>query len=250
MTDFYYQLYSSRNYGLEETLSLLSSLGYKGVEATDYIVPTHKDAMKFKTMLEANQLQIKTCHFGIQMLQDDVASVIKIAQELGVEHVYAPYLPEEERPEHTQGWQDLANLLAELGKPVKDAGLGFGWHNHDFEFVPLANGDVPMDILLHQAEELDVEFDVAWAVRANYEPSNFIKTYGDRITSAHVKDIAPEGECLDEDGWADVGYGIVDWPTHFAELKALNVQNFIMEHDNPNDHARFAQRSIETMHAL
>lgn len=251
MTDFSYQLYSSRNFEpLSETLKMLSSLGYYAVEATDFILPTYQDAIDFKHMLEAHNLKIKTCHFGIQMLQTDVSTVIKIAKELGVEHVYAPYLAEDERPKTTQGWQELAKLLTELGKPVKDAGLGFGWHNHDFEFFHLENGDLPMDVLLSEASELDVEFDVAWAVRAEYDPSEFIKTYGNRITSAHVKDIAPEGECLDEDGWADVGHGIVKWPIHFAELKGLNVKNFIVEHDNPNDHMRFAKRSIDTLKAL
>jgi hypothetical protein len=35
-----------------------------------------------------------------------------------------------------------------------------------------------------------------------------------------------------------------------AALKAAGTKYFIMEHDNPSDHARFAQRSIETAKAL
>ncbi|MEP4474644.1 MAG: sugar phosphate isomerase/epimerase, partial [Lentilitoribacter sp.] len=66
-----------------------------------------------------------------------------------------------------------------------------------------------------------------------------------RITAAHVKDIAPEGECAEEDGWADVGHGVIDWPNIFGELQVVGTELFVMEHDNPSDHHRFAKRSLE-----
>ncbi|MEP0453477.1 MAG: sugar phosphate isomerase/epimerase, partial [Roseibium sp.] len=68
---------------------------------------------------------------------------------------------------------------------------------------------------------------------------------GDRLSAVHVKDIAPNGECEDEDGWADVGQGTMDWKKLNETLKATKAQLFIMEHDKPSDATRFAQRSIE-----
>ena len=53
--------------------------------------------------------------------------------------------------------------------------------------------------------------DVAWLVRGGAEPATWLRRYSDRLVSAHVKDIAPEGTALDEDGWADVGAGVLDW---------------------------------------
>ncbi|MCV0429614.1 MAG: sugar phosphate isomerase/epimerase, partial [Roseibium sp.] len=73
----------------------------------------------------------------------------------------------------------------------------------------------------------------------------WIERYGDRITAAHVKDIAPEGECLDEDGWADVGHGVMDWKGLMAALRNIGVDLFVLEHDKPSDFDRFATRSIE-----
>jgi hypothetical protein len=41
MTDYSYQLYSSRNFGpLPETLRMLAELGYKQVEGYDALTPT------------------------------------------------------------------------------------------------------------------------------------------------------------------------------------------------------------------
>lgn len=250
MTDFYYQLYSSRNYDLDETLSLLSSLGYKGVEAYEGLFIHLDDPSEFKEKLGAHGLVMKTCHMGVDLIQKDISATIDLANKLGVERVYAPYLNEDQRPKDASGWREFAQLLSKMGQPIMDAGLGFGWHNHDFEFTKLADGQLPMDILLQEAAAIEVEFDVAWAVRAGYDPMEFFKTYGSRITAAHVKDIAPEGEKLDEDGWADVGHGIVDWPTFYQELKTRNVPYLVMEHDNPSDHVRFATNSIKTMNAL
>ena len=60
-----------------------------------------------------------------------------------------------------------------------------------------------------------------------------------------------QGHCAgrpnaNEDGWADVGHGTVDWAgliKAFREKSAAKV--YVMEHDNPSDVERFARRSIE-----
>ncbi len=59
-----------------------------------------------------------------------------------------------------------------------------------------------------------------------------------------MKDIAPAGENTDEDGWADVGHGTVDWKGLVAALKSTRVKHFVVEHDNPKDIDRLITRSI------
>ncbi len=79
--------------------------------------------------------------------------------------------------------------------------------------------------------------DIAWIVRGGGDPFDWIKRYASRITAVHVKDIAPPGKNADEDGWADVGHGTIDWAKLIAELrKSGDDEMFIMEHDNPNDY--------------
>ena len=81
-------------------------------------------------------------------------------------------------------------------------------------------------------------------MRGGGNPLAWIEAFKGRITAAHVKDIAPKGEALAEDGWADVGHGTVDWKTIIAALQAAGVRHFVMEHDNPADDRRFASRSL------
>ena len=73
---------------------------------------------------------------------------------------------------------------------------------------------------------------------------------GNRLTAVHLKDIAPSGENADEDGWADLGHGTVDWKALKAALAGTKVRYFVMEHDNPKDAERFASRSIATARTL
>lgn len=245
-----YQLYSSRNFPpLPETLSMLAGMGYSQVEGYGALYAALDDVGAMRAALDAAGLTMPSAHFGLDMVEDDPANVIAIAQALGINAVFVPHLVEELRPDSDAGWSAFGQRLEEAGKPLQDAGLTFGWHNHDFEFS--TNGGAhPLDLILSGGASLALEFDVAWAARAGQEPGGWINKYAGRIHAAHVKDIAPAGDYADEDGWADVGQGTMDWKRHLAELADAGCKLVVMEHDNPNDHARFAQRSIDFMKSL
>ena len=55
---------------------------------------------------------------------------------------------------------------------------------------------------------------------------------------------------MDEDGWADVGFGTMNWEKYYKILRDLSVPLLIMEHDNPSDLYRFAERSIKKVKSL
>jgi hypothetical protein len=67
---------------------------------------------------------------------------------LGIERVYVPYLMAEDRPKDAAGWRAFGARLEKAGAPLRAAGLGFGWHNHDFEFVAQADGSIPQASIL------------------------------------------------------------------------------------------------------
>jgi sugar phosphate isomerase/epimerase len=59
-----------------------------------------------------------------------------------------------------------------------------------------------------------------------------------------VKDLAAEGQLVDEDGWADVGHGIMNWAALLPVMQETSADVWVLEHDNPSDDARFASKSI------
>lgn len=238
-----FQLYSARNFqpwqGVVETLA---RLGYKEVEGFGGV---YADPAGFRRLLDANGLSMPTGHFPIDMLENDFDGARRIADALGVRLMVCPHLVADQRPTDAEGWRAFGRRLAAVGEKAKKAGYGFAWHNHDFEFKALADGSVPQTHIFDAAPDLGWEIDVAWVVRGGADPLKWIADHAARIVSVHVKDIAPAGEALDEDGWSDVGHGTIDWPGAMAALRKTPAGHFIMEHDKPSDYERFARRSIE-----
>ncbi|MGI9391065.1 MAG: sugar phosphate isomerase/epimerase family protein [Boseongicola sp.] len=246
MSDYSYQLYSSRNFPpLSDTLRMIGDLGYSQAEGYGGLFSAIDDLSALKADLHVNNLSMPTGHFGLEMVEDETARVIDIARTLGMNTLFVPAVGPEERTKDAAGWEALGVRLAEAGKPIRDAGFNFGWHNHAFEFADLGIAEKPLDLML-QGNDLALELDLAWVQVGGEDPLKYIARYADRIIATHIKDIAPEGEATDEDGWADVGRGIMDWPALVAALRETSVQYWVMEHDNPNDHERFARRSLLT----
>jgi sugar phosphate isomerase/epimerase len=237
-----FQLYCARKFPpLENTLALLAETGYREVEGYGGV---YDDPAGLRKLLDVNGLTMPSGHFSVDMLEKERGKARDIATTLGMRHIYAPYLVAEQRPKSAAGWKSFGKRLAAIGEWVRSEGFGFGWHNHDFEFVKLPSGEAPHELIFAAAPMLDWECDAAWIVRAKASPLTWIKRYADRITAVHVKDIAPKGQCVDEDGWADLGKGTVKWPDIFKALKASRTLHYVLEHDNPSDLKRFAARSF------
>ncbi|WP_425099536.1 sugar phosphate isomerase/epimerase family protein [Tropicibacter sp. S64] len=240
--DVSFQLYSARDAGpWDQTLKTLADLGYTQVEGYGGV---YEDPAAFKALLEANGLTMPSGHFfPIGSFEDGLEKTLAAAKALGMNRIFCP-APEGDLRADTpdpDAWKALAKRVDAASKKVRDAGYAFGWHNHHWEFF---GGAIGMEILLNEAPEIDWEMDVAWVVRGGGDPLAWIEKYKDRITTAHIKDIAPEGKCADEDGWADVGEGTMDWAGLTTALRGAGVDLFVMEHDKPSDVTRFATRSI------
>jgi sugar phosphate isomerase/epimerase len=239
-----FQLYSARKFQpWPEVLDLLADAGYGGTEGFPGI---YEDPAAFRRELDRAGLSMLTGHFDLKMLEGDFDAALTIAKTLGMEMMVCSFLPPEMRPTDVAGWRDFGARLAKIGEAARDADLGFGWHNHDYELRPLPDGAVPLQLLLDAAPEIGWEIDVAWIVRAGGDPIEWIMDHDSRITAVHLKDVAREGENIDEDGWADLGDGTVDWPKLMKLLHdKTSAEYYVIEHDNPRDLERCVRRSLE-----
>lgn len=243
----YLQLFSARHTAIDESLRIVAESGYAGVEAFgDNFV----DADAFKAGLQKYDLSVPSIHINLGKMCTDMKGCISLAREYNTRHIVCPYLEEKERPVDAAGWQALARELADIESQWADAQCTFAWHNHDFEFTAMDDGSMPIEHLLDTASAMKWEADVAWIVRAAVDPAPWIKRYQSRLSAVHLKDIAPTGECADEDGWADLGEGVVKWDALMPSLLESPAEIFIAEHDNPSDLQRFAQRSINAFKAM
>ena len=254
MKEISFQLYSARNIPLADALKIISSSGYTSVEAYRDNVA---DIGVFQTLLSDHGLHCSSIHIGRDELRDNMSHVLDLSARLGVEQVVCPYLLLEDRPQDKAGWQQMAEELAAYATQVNAQGLTFAWHNHDFEFVKTSDGALPIRVLLDTATDMQWEIDLGWIQRASENPESWLRTYRDRVSAVHLKDVAAStdreadastnGNTDDEDGWADVGHGVMDWRAIAVELNLIDNPLYVVEHDNPSDVERFAERSIATI---
>jgi sugar phosphate isomerase/epimerase len=257
--DISFQLFSARKYPLNDVLKMLGRLGYTQVEGyggLDYtstdggLGGIYGDLKGLKAELDANGLTMPTAHVGLDLLEQPERA-IAIAETLGTKVFMCPWLAPDLRPTDADGWARFGEKLAAIGEPYRKAGITFGYHNHDFEFAVLPDGRYPMDVLLEAAPDIYTEADIAWIYRGKADAFAWLEKFGKRIVAVHVKDIAPAGQNLDEDGWADVGHGTLPWKDLLNHVKAKTAARyFVAEHDNPNDLTRFATRSIATVNSF
>jgi len=240
------QLYSARGVpSLEAQLEIVARNGFTCVETYE---PLHADAALVRALLDRFGLRAKSGHFSLDWIENDPSRTLDAVRILGIETVVAPYLKPGERPTDRAGWLRLGVRLARARDAFAREGLGFAWHNHDFEFAALPDGSRPIEHLL--GADVAWEADLAWAVRGGAVAGDWVARYAGRLPLVHVKDIALLGANANEDGWADVGEGVMPWRALWGRCVAAGAQTFIAEHDKPSDFDRFVRVSADAMRCL
>ena len=243
------QLYSMRD--CADQIALLAQLPALGITHVEGYGGVYGDPAAYRAAMDANGVSMPSGHMGLDDIEADFEATMVIVETLGMTCVFAPYLEEKDRPDTAAGWAELGKRLNDAGKKYAERGITFGWHNHDFELVALADGSTPMDILLDAAPDISWEADLAWIVRGGRDPIDYIQRYGSRLSAIHVKDIAANGTNLDQDGWSDLGAGTIDWA---ALLQACRTASgdliYALEHDKPSDPVGYATRSAVAFNTL
>lgn len=244
-----FQLYSARLFPpLEPQLAVLKAIGYDAVEPW---LPAYGDDPKsFRRMIDAAGLACLGFHMPLAGLADETERFIDIAHTLGAPLMIPPWIPPEARSKEAGGWRRLGESLARGAEKAKAAGLRVAWHNHDFEYFPLADGSRPIDHLFAAAGPgVLFEIDCGWVTRAGADPAAELVRYADRIVAIQVKDLAPKGTTVD-DGWAATGDGVIDWPALWPLFLKTPADHLVVEHDNPSDWRVLAERSHDYLRRL
>ena len=133
-------------------------------------------------------------------------------------------------------WKRLADELSDIGRKLKADGIGFGYHNHNYEFAT-AGDRTGFDILVASSDPSVVSFelDVGWAAAAGQDPAELFARYSGRFTAMHIKDIKATTQpniALKMDP-SDVGAGRLDWATILPAAYNAGVRHFFLEQEPP-----------------
>ena len=240
------QLYSGRKFPpVEKQLEIVEAEGYRFVEPFGAY---YEDIGATQKLFERHKVVAFSAHVSLDLADGQRERVRDMAKALGMKWVITPHVAFEQRPSTSAGWAEFGARLQRIADYYRGLGLGYAWHNHDFEFHALPDGSLPIAHVLGGA--LAWQADVAWIARGKADPAKWMRQYAGRVIAAHVKDLAPEGQKLDEDGWADPGEGVLPWRDYWRIAKECGAEVMVAEHDNPNDFARFAKKAMSAMRAL
>jgi sugar phosphate isomerase/epimerase len=144
------QLYTVRGElakDFEGTLARLAEMGYREVE----FVSTHgRKAADVRAVLDRLGLSAVSRHIAPDAIETDWGRTFGEAAELGCRYLVVAWLPAETR-KTVDDWRRWGRRLTRAGEAARRAGLGFAYHNHDFEFRPVARR-IPFDVLLRESD--------------------------------------------------------------------------------------------------
>lgn len=246
------QLYTVRDVlkgDFEGTLSRIGAIGYNEVEFAGYFDHTPEQV---KAALANAGLTSPATHVGPDNLGKSWDAVVNTAKAVGHEYVIVAWIPEEQR-KTIDDWKRIAEQLNQAGTACKAAGLQFAYHNHNFEFMPIA-GQVPYDVLLASTDPslVKLEMDLFWATFAGADPLAYFARSPGRFPLVHVKDMMPKPtpDATPDRVMVDVGKGSIDWKRIFAKASVGGIQHYFVEHDQPADPLASAKASYDFLHQL
>ena len=221
------QLYTVREVFAKDpvgTLEQVAKIGYREVEfgGGDY---ERMDPAMLRRTMDRLKLRAPSIHVPYEVMSRDLDAVVKRAKTLGAETVILPWLPEEQRAE--AAFEQVLASLNGVASRLKAQGLGFAYHNHDFEFTARSRGMSLFDRLLAVTDPalVRIELDLYWATHAGENVPALVGKLGPRLWSFHVKDMAADKSM------AAVGQGTIDFAAIFRLPGAKGVRHFYVEND-------------------
>lgn len=229
------QMYTLRNVAsLEEQLKIVHDAGIHAVET---VGTQNASAADLKRLLDKYSIQVVSTHVQLSDLRSDLDKVVAFNKSIGNSVLVVPYLKKEERPTDAAGWTALGKELGAISNKVRAKGMTLAYHNHDFEIVDF-NGKTGLELMFEGAgPRLEAELDLAWIARAGYDPAALLGKFRGRVFAVHAKDNAPTGQAKEEDGFAALGKGVLNWNAILPAAARAGVQWYIIEHDHPLDPA-------------
>lgn len=144
------------------------------------------------------------------------------------------------------GFLRSAEMFDRAGRILTAHGVNLCYHNHNWEFFDLGNGETGMDILTANTEMDAVKLciDVYWVACAGGDPAAFIRTHQNRAVYFHFKDGTFDTASQQPLSFTELGRGQVDLKAAMEVAREVNPEWIVTEQDNtegdPKESARIS----------
>jgi sugar phosphate isomerase/epimerase len=228
------QLYSLRDVMHTDpkgVLDKLAAFGYQELEHYSY-----RDGQIFGlSFADFNQhakalgMRVVSGHYGLDQIKGDTwKQAIDDANAIAQPYMIVPYINAEQR-QTIDDYKRIIDDLNQAGEIATQAGIRFGYHNHDFEFATV-DGQIPYDLMLETLDPKNVcmELDLYWVVYARLDPITYFQKYPKRFEAWHIKDMDKQDRTRN----ADVGSGSIDFKAILAQADLSGCKHFFVEQES------------------
>jgi sugar phosphate isomerase/epimerase len=227
---------------LEGTLRKVYAAGFREIEFAGYYGKTPAEIGK---LMRDIGFTLVSTHAGAGDIAKNGDKIVADAKALGLKYVVCSspgVSPEKEKLSWEErmkavdlsDWKWNAELFNQFGRKVTNAGMTFGYHNHDAEFKKFG-GQSAFDYLFANTDPnlVKIQLDVGWVAVAQEDPIAILDKYKGRVVSLHVKDVARRGADGKSPSSVALGEGTVDWKKVLSTAKANGVKHYFYEQEEP-----------------
>jgi len=225
------QLYSVRDAMKEDvkgTLKKVADMGYSTVETAAYndglvygLAPK-----EFKKIVEDLGMKVTSAHVVQGFTKEKEGEIMEwwkkacgAHAELGVKYIVQAFMNVNQQTtmDEIKMYCDYYNNVGYL--TAASGGIGFGYHNHDFEFKHKFGDKMIYDFMLENTSPNHVffEMDVYWITVGGQSAAEYITKYG-RFPVLHIKDEKELGVS-----------GMMDFKPIFAAAYAKGLKEYYVE---------------------
>lgn len=243
------QLYSLRDDGrrdLERTIADIAAIGYKDLELLDSMGNFGMPAARLRKLLDQHGLRAPSTHMSGNAL-NELDRHLDEAETLGHEYLIVASLPIT-GPRTIDDYRRWADRLNESGKLARERNVWIGFHNHANDFTPVG-GVAPYDVLVERTDPAVVrmQLDTGNLAMAGLDPHEYMRRFGARYWSFHIKDVPQPRSEHD----TELGKGVIDFKRLFASIDRIDEKHLFVEQETyPGTPLESMRRDFEYISTL
>lgn len=254
------QLYTLRNEinkDVKATLKAVAEAGYYQVEGYGF-----PDAEAMFAAAKDNGLKVDSSHFNWDSVvnPDDPGvppfeKILEQANEAGLKHLVIPYLADRNR-KTLDDYKQLCERCNRGAELAAKAGIQLAYHNHAFEFKPMAKGQTGYDVLMAEfSKQMKFEVDVFWVQVGGHEPVKLIQQLKGRVSQLHLKDLnqslkTPNYGGIPKEAFEELGDGVIAMEPIIQAAQSAGVAHCHVEQDHSPHPVKSIQQSIQHLKSL
>lgn len=225
------QLYTVREFtktpeGIEKTLRRIREMGFRTIQISAF---GPMDPQKLAELVTDLDLYVCVTHSPFDRMKNDLPALIREHRMLKCDTIGLGSMPGEYRSSGEEGFRQFLLDIAPIAHEIREEGLQFAYHNHNFEFARFG-GHTGMDLLFDETYPQEFHFilDTYWLQMGGVNPPDYIRRAANRMKVCHFKDFAVDGFTPH---FAEVGNGNLDLAECYRACRQSGVRDIVIEQD-------------------